>query len=381
MAVLINSSSTFGANNNGWVGQSSGGTKAALFFTSAQNAIQAWTGIDSSPSQIGSTQAATDFLGAGVSQVRFHAAIDSNNVVHVFAVGTGGATRDTAYNTISDLDSSPAWGTWSSGPSFDQNPGTQSYVSVSINSNDYPGVAYVDRSKVHGTNYSQVFYTEWNGSSWSTPVNLSGNGEINYYMPRITFKASDNMEIIYNNNSDDDFYYQTRTSGTWSGESASYAASLGLLGRPTILVTTGGTVYRYYRVNSSTIYENGVTIGNAQQAGRFGVWLDPATGDRYVLYSEGNIGAGYDINILVNSGSGWSEQQAVNISTSSFPTMLTGWCYNNLNNADSIDFIYEDGNLNVYWEEWIVNAAAAGSSPFPSHARVLRNKANCLIRR
>ena len=224
--------------------QTIGGTKVALFSQSGNTV--AYKNIDGTPAIIGAAQTGTmTHGGGGISDI--DAAIDGSDVVHVVSIATNLQTRDIAYNTISDPDGTPAWGTWVEAADYTNLPVTR-VISVAVDGSGTVHILFTDGPKVHGTTYDAVYYTE-NSSGWSTPVMVSGGGQVRYALADLSMKASNNAEALYHNLTDGDMYYNTLTSGSWGTEGSYAQTASTTLG---VIVDSGGTVYRIYKVGATT---------------------------------------------------------------------------------------------------------------------------------
>jgi hypothetical protein len=195
MAVTI---ATGDLAKGGAVVETAGGTKVAIFVSGAN--LVAYKDIDGTPAIIGSAQTPTVVHGSG-SILRVHAAIDSSDVVHVMSAGSAITTRDIAYNTISDPDGTPAWGTWEEAATYTDGAqiGFEFGVEVSIDSNDKPHIAYIDRITLKGSLRAQVMYTEKTGASWAAPSQVSDRiDKLDIArIPAMTVRNSDYIEVCY----------------------------------------------------------------------------------------------------------------------------------------------------------------------------------------
>lgn len=344
MATLIDASSSL--LWGGWIGVTSGGTYVALVYRSAAG-IVAYTDIFGTPTQIGIPQSATGVHGGGTI-VRFDACMDSADVIHVISSTDSNQTRDNAYNTISDPDGTPAWGTWEEAAAHDQVPVGQQGVSITVDSNDAPHVLFLRRLKEKGTPYDQVYYTEKTGASWSTPAPVSAVASNSYGQCRLTIEASDELEAVYYNQANGDVYYNSTSGGSWGTES-SYADTGPLIGIPGIIVTTGGTVYRIYGHNAGDIYENNAdtTYNHSTAAGSkvvSAVLVNDA--DRYIFY----VDTGDDVHLILNAGAGWVDKGV--LVTGTIEAVYASWQYLNDNLVDEIIYLYEDNLNDVYAESY-----------------------------
>jgi len=229
---------------------------------------------------------------------------------------------------------------------------TNQGVAISIDSNNYPGVLYVDAVKSGGSTQDNVYYTKFNGVSWGTAeqVGVRVVKTDYYYRPDITFKGSDYVEAFYvgYTGSGNGWSYRTRTT-SWGSESQ-YTVSSGMPGssyiRSSVTATSGGTVYRYMWYGTVLyIYENAASTGytpHTTNGAPLGV-LSPSDGTtRYVFY----IDSASDIHLISNSGSGWTNEGT--IQTGTFYRVIPEWAYNHENQSGGINYIYDDGTYIYY---------------------------------
>ncbi len=270
-----------------------------------------------------------------------HAAIDSNDTIHIVAAGHVEA-QGVVYGILSDPDGTPSWGSWeaildtytSGNPSV---PG----VKVSIDSNDKPHVLFVDYVAWMGTSVDNVFYTEKTGASWATPTQIGERAVKTdvYRYPNITLRNSDNIEVHYSFGGPSNWKKRTYTT-SWSAEAnASSGTSFDRGHVHSVISTTGGTVY-YYRAGGATgsIYEDTTdTAYNAQ--GSVVNIISPVLVDdsvRYIFYVPDSDD---DIHLLSNDGGGWTDEGTIQVGT--YQHVIAEWAYNYENQVDEISYIFE----------------------------------------
>lgn len=348
MAVLLDNNGAL--LYGGWLGVTSGGTYCALVYRSGSG-IAAYTDIFGTPTLIGSVQSPTTVHGGG-SISRFDAYMDSTDVIHVISFTSTNETRDLAYNTISDPDGTPAWGTWEEAAAHDEAPVGGEGVSIVVDSNDAPHVAFLRGVKDKGTIYVQVYYVEKTGASWSTPAAICGVVNNNYSQPRLTIEASDELEAVYTNTSNGDVYFNSTSGGSWGTES-SYSDTGPWMGIPAIVATTGGIVYMAYGHGGGDIYESNVdtTYNHSTASGVHVVSVVLINdADRYVFY----IDTSSDIHLMVSaSGTPGDFTDLGAIKAGTFDDgVIASWQYLNDNLVDEIIYMYQDTLNDVYVETY-----------------------------
>ena len=348
MAVNIAAGQIF--DDGGAIFETAGATKVAVFSTPGDE-IAVYKDIDGTPSLIGIVQTSTLIHGGGNTS-HIAAWIDSVDIVHVVAISSSVQTRSIAYNTISDPDGTPAWGTWEEAAPYTDGQPTQSRtVDIDLDSSDKPHTLFTDGHKVHGTTYGQIYYTEKTGASWSTPVAVSGGGTVDYGGCFLSLKASDNGEAVYYQSDNGDAYYNVLTSGSWGSEAAYTKTAANAQG---VAVDTGGTVRRLHLSGTSgttlkDLLESNSDVGydtkNSVNVApiRADIYLNGT--DRYIFFTDVND----DIHLISNDGGGWTDEGV--LQTGNFDGVLVGWGYNNLNNTATIDYLYDDGT-DVFWDEF-----------------------------
>jgi len=349
MGVLVYNNADLGWG--GWIGKSTGGEYAAVLCEQfAGDGIVAYIDIFGTPTKIGATQTSAIIFGSGNVVNRVAAVIDSNNVIHVVSITSGDRTRDIAYNTISNIDGTPAWGTWEEVQAHDVVAGMLDWhVDITVDSNDIPHVLHTQFTTIHGTSYLGVYYTNRIGGTWALSVDdPMSSPQANYSIPKISIKASDELEAMFYGRDDGDQYYNNTSGGSW-GTQSSYADSNARTGNQSMLIAVGGTVYRIHHAGGN-IKEDGVdttynTLSSGDPYVEGGSFIEPS--DRYIFYVDA---ISDDIHLIKNTGSGWVDVGVV--VTGTFEGCIVGWQYLNHNPVDEILFLYEDDSFDVYCETY-----------------------------
>lgn len=329
------------------------GYKVLICTNASLSQIRAYGDIDGTPTQLGANQTMANVHSGPSFVARIAAVIDSSDVIWVFSAARVDSTRDIAYATLSDIEGTPTWSSWSEAAAYDQVPtSANAFVDASINSTDDIGVTYADIVKTHGTPYRQILFTEWTGASWSSPIVICATTTANYDAPSIEACAADDLEAVYTGPNGDLYYI--RRNGSWGSEN-SYAetSAINSLGHgPVILCTTGDTIYRFYVDLISTTYnlhESGTdtayNIYYPAASASYSVCLVDDT-DRYVFY----IDTGQDVHLITNDGGGWTDRG--DLVTGTHTAVVCEWHYNNYNVVDEINYVYQDSANDLYYESY-----------------------------
>ena len=101
-------------------------------------------------------------------------------------------------------------------------------IRMAIDSNNHPHLVWLDTVSggITDLNQNEIYYSYYNGSSWSAPLNISNNGTASE-LPRIVIDSKDNVHIIwtdgllwhadYTYSGQQNLYYRKKDSnGNWS---------------------------------------------------------------------------------------------------------------------------------------------------------------------
>ena len=340
MAITI---SNGGLSLGGAVLEASDGTKIAVFIDQDAQALKVWKDIDGTPSSVDTTSRTT-IHGSGATAQYIDAAIDSNDDIHIVSAANAEVTRDVAY-AVCDLTT--GFGTWEEAADYTEDAPTNPGCAISIDSNDYPHILFVDRVKMTGSTQDNVYY-DYNDGSWNgaEQVGLRTVKTWIYNSPRLTLAAADDVEAFYYRLDSGDPTYRRRN-GTWSGESY-YTETDAVIGE--VLVTTGDTVYRYHIDTDEDIEENDVdTTYNADTTSNI-ISASLVGTDRYIFY----IDTSDDVHVISNDGGGWTDESAQQAGT--YLRVISEWAYNNENQSGEINYILDDGT-NVYYDSFSLGTA------------------------
>jgi len=178
-------------SKGGSVIEASDGTKISV--TTDGNSIKIWKDIDGTKSLVDYSTAATIHGGGAIGWI--DAAIDSNDDIHVISSCTSEQTRDVAY-AVYDLTT--GFGTWEEAADYTEAAPTNPGCAISIDSNDYPHILFVDRVKMTGSTQDNVYY-DYNDGSWNgaEQVGVRATKTDVYSQPKITLAPADDVEVVY----------------------------------------------------------------------------------------------------------------------------------------------------------------------------------------
>jgi hypothetical protein len=337
----------------GAVVETSGGVKYALFRESSSlNNLQVYKDIDGTPTLEADISGTTVFGTAGDIQW-IHAAIDSNDDIHVLVSCATEQTRDVAY-CVYDTGTD-SFGTWEQAYDYTQQAPDSPSCSISLDSSDIPHIAIVDSVRQQGTTADNVYYANRVGGSWGNIQQIGARTTKTdiYSSPTITLRNNDDVEVVYNFATDQDTAYNTYTGGSWQGESV-YTDTVVRIGVQGVTATSGGTVYRYASDNS-VIEENG-TSTSYSLIGTRTLSASLSGTDRYIFYKDSSS----DVHLISNTGSGWTDEGA--LQTGTYLYIIAEWAYNNENQSGEINYIYDDGT-DVYYDSFTVPVNTSDSTP------------------
>jgi len=337
MAVTITTDGSL--DRGGGVVETSGGDKYAVFRDgSFSNDIHIFSSIDGTPSSEYNGN-----VGNNQPKAWIDIAIDSTDKIHIIIAHTTNFSSDILYavwNTVTD--------TWTNSgefvASYDEGAPTYPGCAISLDSDDYPHVLFVDSVKQTGSIADNVYYTERTGGSWSTATQIGTRATKtdSYHEPRITIRNSDYREAYYYFDSGaTNPAYKTYIS-SWSSEST-YSSNWFGATVPAITSTTSGTVYRYHSNTSETIYEASTVVAAGAMLSNTELSASLVDTDRYIFY----IDTSGDTHYYYNTGSGWTDGGAMN--TGTYQYIIAEWGYNNENQSGGINYIFEASGT-VYYD-------------------------------
>ena len=331
MANLIDTGTI---NYGGAVLETSGGTKYLVLGTSfAGTTVTVYKDIDGTATEY-NEGGDNIFGGTGTGVAGWvDAALDSNDDIHIVASGNSEDTRDVSY-CVFDTGTN-TFGTWEQALDYSEAAPTLPRCAISIDSNDYPHIHCVDYVKQTGASQDNVYYTERTGGSWSTPTQIGVRSDKNdvHNLPKITVRNSDYVTVLYRRFASSAFtacYRHYTTS--WSGE---LTISIGTPIIGDVTSTTAPTIAFYNSTTSGyNIYEG--TSDTGYDTYSSGVPVSPALSGttRYIFYIDSNV----DIHAISNSGSGWTDEGAVEAGT--YLSIVAEWAYNNLNQTSGINLAF-----------------------------------------
>ena len=329
------------------------GEKIAIYSNSSDS-IVVYKDLDSTPA-LATSQTNTQIFGGTPQLYAVHACVDSADVIHVVAA-CATSTRDTAYNTLTDVEGTPSWGTWEqvwdySSTAFAHIPWAS--MTVAVDQNDVPHVIGIDTTKVHGSFYDQVVYSNRIGGTWSGPDVLSGTADETYRgaIQGLVVRDNNSAEALAYNFTLSDIVYWSRASGSWGGES-SYTGTFHGKALGVAQESGAGTIRRMhlsginiYMNNADTTFDASVTFENQLLP-----YIRNSDDVLYVLYFISTDGIG----LLVYDGT-WTDIGLLDNPTSE-STVFTSWSYLIQNNDASMDYLYNDAT-DMYWNEYSFGGA------------------------
>jgi hypothetical protein len=109
---------------------------------------------------------------------------------------------------------------WSSPTKISQHPSTgwTGFPGIAVTSNDYVHIVWEDDTEVIPEVWGRILYRYYDGNSWSSPISISHNTTGSWsYAPKIVKDSADNFHVIYNNEGNGlELYYTNWNGSTWS---------------------------------------------------------------------------------------------------------------------------------------------------------------------
>jgi hypothetical protein len=280
----------FDLSRGGSIVEASDGTKIAVVTNGTT--LDVWKDVDSTPVLV-DTDIVTNIHGGGAIGW-IDAAIDSNDDIKVISSCSTEQTRDVAY-AVCDLTT--GFGAWEQAADYTEQAPTAPGCAISIDSNDYPHILFVDAVKMTGATADNVYY-DYNDGTWSgaEQVGVRAVKTYLYDTPLISHAPSNDVEAYYYGGAPANLAIYRRRNGTWGAE-GSYGG-IPFMGE--VCVTTGDTVYRYHNDTIGDIRENNVdTTYNSDTTYR-NISASLVGTDRYIFY----IDTSDDVHVISNDGGG-----------------------------------------------------------------------------
>lgn len=351
----------------GAVLESSAGTKLCLVTDFSNNYLYLYSDIDTLAPTLEDSDSALTIFGQ-VSYIEgLHAAIDTNDNIHmVAAANTAVPTRDIAYCIATYSAGSWTFGSWELVESYTQTPDIPG-VWISLDSNSKPHVVFVDNVKQGGVSKDNVFYIEKTGASWANLTQMGVRSDKNdgYCYPYITLKGSNYIEVDYYgldaSASEHHATYRIYTT-SWSGETYYQMGTIVNYYDFRSIITTSDTAYRYHTYNQTSIKENDVATGYSTDTvynKDSPVLVDDS--DRYVIYIDSdNV-----IHVISNTGSGWVDEGKQQYGD--YGNVAAQWSYNFNNQSGEINYICTNsGNTLVFFHSFSLAVPASLILPAPA---------------
>lgn len=251
---------------------------------------------------------------------------------------------------------------WSNDTIISQNDGKESiYPDIEVDSDTNIHVVWKD----NGSSTNGIYYRKYDGSNWSTIIDLSNPG-INSNSPTIATDSENNVHVVFlrwsgepGANYNVSYKRYDFLSATWSQEYViTEDDSLGLSARPKVVTDSNLNVYVFwlderdtpltiwYKVNDGTGWTADTRLTNltASPNGYFGVTVSP---NDYVHVCWQDYRSGTpEIYHKVFDGSSWSAEEAV--TNNGFMSVYPRVAPDDSNNIH----LFYGGNAHLYYLMW-----------------------------
>lgn len=151
------------------------------------------------------------------SAVRSLGSVVNGTVLHIFScIGSYLGTGTIRWNRF-NLDSN----TWNTTGVVVNSPTSLSAHPLSycgVYSDGDPCVVFSSATeRIHGTEYDRTAYSDYNGTSWTTPQDLGGGGQANWGLADVVVNSVDRGHVVVNADTDLVMYHLPVVSGTVGG--------------------------------------------------------------------------------------------------------------------------------------------------------------------
>jgi hypothetical protein len=352
-----------GLASGGAVVETSGGTKYAVFLDSG--VLEVWKDTDGTPSMEDSDTAATAFGGGAFG--RIHAGIDGNDDIWIVAICTTEQTRVVA-SCIFDTGTDTLGGWTSVLADFNESVPTNPSCAITIDGSDYGRVLFTDTYKVHGVQFDIAYYSEWTGAAWDTPEQASASGlDTKWY--QMTVDGSDNVHCVWHRTTgggNDVVSYRLRTESgdSWGTEDPGPATEHANDGVAMVWDGSNPIIYSsdidgdiLEGTDPDTRTDTTYNTYDAEVQGMLAPTLD--TTDDYLFF----INTDQDVQLLSRTNGGWTNEGV--LQTGTFNYVIALWSYNNNNQSNELNYIFDDGT-NVYHGVYTLGVAPTTLTPTPA---------------
>jgi len=285
-----------------------------------------------------STQAQPPSTNASSSAIAF----DKNGVLHLAYYDEG--SKNLKYASRS------AGGTWSSATTVDSGIQAGQFVSVDIDSQNHPGIAYYD------ANNADLKYAHFNGTSW-TVLTADSQFTTGYY-PSLQYDSANQPNISYYYKTGADLKFAILSAGAWHLSTIDSAGDVGRYSSLQLNPATGrwsvayeDTGHGWFKYANQTktswsplVVDNTTKVGG----GYISMAFNLSTNEPAMTYYDAWNG---DLKYALFNGSTWSKQTVA--------AKGTVGLYSNLlfDDSDNADILYYNKNADT-----IARAQASGSS-------------------
>lgn len=345
--------------NGGSIFETSGGVVYAVVGTSAGPVI-IYKNVDGTPTQEENISVTT-IHGSGPSWARNHAAIDSNDFIHIISVpGAAGATMDVAYRVFDTSDDTWVGAGWEECADYVFGVSPYAGGRIVIDSNDKPHVIFQAKTTYHGSDFESVQYVEKTGASWTEPVQVNVETTNMHYKAGLGITSTDKLHAYYYDSTDNYITYRENSGGTWGSEDQ----DLNVLGDPFVVQsanviedgTTDNThgLWIFYDSPDTDIWLKEKTNAAANtgysayyQASYAGWKTDQSYMDSAHLLVYAEI-TGDKIVLRRDEGSGFGSEIEVETSVGAIRGVAVSHSEHN-QNADKLHILYEEDDDGDVW--------------------------------
>jgi len=235
---------------------------------------------------------------------------------------------------------------WSTPVNISNTAGRSTFPAISVDTSGKLHVIWADLSP----GQSELLYNHWDGENWSKPVTISTNfGERESSVSAIAVDASGNPHVVWTDNNQGQFeIFYSRWNGTGWSKAVNISNNVGDSHIPTIAVNASGHPHVVWNDNTHGNYEifysrwdgiswsNPVNISNTAGISSLPAMALDASGKVYVVWMDSTPG---DFDIFYSRWDGTSWSSPVNISNTDGRSRFPKIARN------------ASGNLHVVWDD------------------------------
>lgn len=307
--------------------RTSAGIPYVIAYDRLNDGIEMWKGNGTTPTSFAEQDAAdSPSATPQINDTAIACYIDSSDVIQVYYIEENGKSSFIGYATFdTSTDQWAVTGSVVNLSAIDIIVG--SHISVAVDSNGVPHIAYTSEDSNMGSDFATVFYVNKVGGSWNTPLQVKGAiAEQNCRFPEIAIGADDAPVIVFSNVTSSDiekaipnFPRNNPTSFTISDVDSTAA---GGTNQVSVVVAADGTHW-FAGVdsdNSIIVYE-GTTARDTGNTGTDPTLVAVGT-DIYVFYEDTA-----DNDIKYNRWNGTSWDGEVSLETGTYNNVKTKWAF------------------------------------------------------